>query len=164
MNNVKVHDQFFETRLYFELVKYLYNVKKYAFGEFDHSYAPPVGLIADFTDALEFPLSTAVSKIQKLIPDNLNLDRIYCNCFAPNEFPYFHIDSSLPQEKTVLVYISDKEWSINDGGETQFYQDDRIFGVPPRQNRLIIFDSNILHRATSFHNRHRFTLALKYKT
>lgn len=163
MTNIQVYDQFFETRLYFELVKFLYNSKQYAYGEFDHAYAPAVGLIADFTDQQIFPLTNVITKITEKIPNNLHLDRIYCNCFAPNEFPHFHIDSSFEQEKTVLVYISDKEWSLNDGGETQFYEDDRIFGVPPRQNRVIIFNSNILHRATSFHNRHRFTLALKYK-
>jgi hypothetical protein len=48
------------------------------------------------------------------------------------------------------------------GGETQFVIDDEIKGVFPIPNRMVMFNANILHRATTFRSRHRFTLAIKY--
>jgi hypothetical protein len=91
------------------------------------------------------------------------LNRMYINCFAPSENPYFHIDSCPPEAEsfTCLYYVNSK-WNLDDGGETQFYIDDNIYGVPPEPNRMVIFDGRIKHRATSFRNRHRFTIALKY--
>jgi len=32
----------------------------------------------------------------------------------------------------------------------------------PLPNRLMMFDARLLHRATSFRDRHRFTIAVKY--
>ena len=46
--------------------------------------------------------------------------------------------------------------------ETQFYIDGEIRGVVPISNRMVYFDANILHRATTFRDRHRFTVAIKY--
>jgi hypothetical protein len=91
------------------------------------------------------------------------LTRMYVNCFAPCENPYFHIDSALPDLKsyTCLFYANDK-WNLDDGGETQFYVNNILYGVPPEPNRMVLFDGRIKHRATSFRNRHRFTIALKY--
>ena len=47
-------------------------------------------------------------------------------------------------------------------GETQFLIDKEIRGILPYPNRMIQFDASIQHRATSFTNTHRFTLAVKY--
>ena len=55
-------------------------------------------------------------------------------------------------------------WGVNDGGETQFLIDDLIQGVLPISNRLVGFDANILHRATPFRDKHRFTLAVKFSS
>jgi hypothetical protein len=95
--------------------------------------------------------------------EDYDLTRMYVNCFAPCENPYFHIDSDLPDLKsyTCIFYVNDK-WNLDDGGETQFYVNDIIYGVPPEPNRMVLFDGRINHRATSFRNRHRFTIALKY--
>ena len=53
---------------------------------------------------------------------------------------------------------------VHDGGETQFLIDDEIKGVLPLPNRIIGFDANLLHRATSFRDNHRFTLAAKFSS
>lgn len=89
--------------------------------------------------------------------------RMYINCFASSENPYFHIDSFFPDLKsyTCLFYANDR-WKIDDGGETQFYVNNILYGVPPEPNRMVLFDGRIQHRATSFRNRHRFTIAIKY--
>lgn len=96
---------------------------------------------------------------------DLILHRMYVNCFASSENPYFHIDSPMPTDVgyyTFLFYINDNDWTINDGGETQFYVNETLYGITPIDNRMICFDSSILHKATPFRNKHRFTIALKY--
>jgi len=60
------------------------------------------------------------------------------------------------------LYYAVEEWNIEYGGETQFVVDDEIRGVFPFPNRMVMFDANILHRATAFRTGHRFTLAVKY--
>ena len=84
---------------------------------------------------------------------------MYVNCFAPSENPHFHVDGI--HGITILYYVND-EWEIEMGGETQFLIDDEIRGILPFPNRLVYFDANILHKATSYRTGHRFTLALKY--
>ena len=61
----------------------------------------------------------------------------------------------------MLYYVND-EWDIEMGGETQFLIDNEIRGILPLPNRLVYFDANILHRATSYRSGHRFTIAIKY--
>jgi len=93
-----------------------------------------------------------------------NLTRMYVNCFSPRENPYFHIDSVNENTKsyTCLLYVNDI-WDFNDGGETQFYINDIIYGILPIPNRMILFDGRIKHKATTFRNKYRFTIALKYE-
>jgi hypothetical protein len=92
---------------------------------------------------------------------NLNIYRMYVNHFAPLEWPYYHTDTE-DFGYTCLYYLNDL-WEINDGGETHFYIDNEIIAIPPIPNRVVCFDSTILHKATSFRNKHRFTVAIKYK-
>ena len=90
----------------------------------------------------------------------MDLYRMYINCFAPSENPYFHVDGD---GLTFLYYITNHVWGPNDGGETQFLIDNEIKAVLPISNRLVGFDGNILHRATPFRDKHRFTLAAKFR-
>lgn len=55
------------------------------------------------------------------------------------------------------------DYEYNMGGETQFIINGESVNVLPQSNRLCIFDSRILHRATSFRNHYRFTIAVKYR-
>ena len=84
---------------------------------------------------------------------------MYVNCFSPNENPYFHTDG---EDGITFLYYPDQGWELDDGGETQFYIDGEIRGITPVSNRMVYFDANIMHRATTFRSRHRFTLAVKY--
>ena len=61
-----------------------------------------------------------------------------------------------------FLFYANEEWSIEMHGETQFLIDDQITGILPYPNRMVKFDADILHRATSFRDGHRFTLAVKY--
>ena len=89
-----------------------------------------------------------------------NLYRMYINCFAPREIAYFHTDGD--EGDLTFLYYPNMEWKLDDGGETQIYETDMFTGVPPIPNRIVMFDASLLHRATSFRDRHRFTIAIKY--
>ena len=102
------------------------------------------------------------SRILKAVPDlkKLNLYRMYINCFAPSENPYFHTDG---EDGYTFLYYPQKDWKLDDGGETQFIIDNNLYGILPESNRMIMFHANIPHRATTFRDRYRFTVAIKYK-
>jgi hypothetical protein len=91
---------------------------------------------------------------------DLYLQRIYVNCFAPLEWSYYHTDND-NFGFTCLYYLNDT-WDINDGGETHFYDNAEIIAIPPIPNRIVCFDSTVLHKATPFKSKHRFTIAMKY--
>ncbi len=160
---MQIFEEFLKSKLYFDTVCFAQDKAKYKWGEYDHQYAPPTGVVADFTENLIYPFNQIVEEIRPHIPDHLSLKRIYINCFAPREIPTWHTDSSIPGHKTTLIYLSTKNFALDDGGETQFWDNDKITGIVPRPNRCIIFPSEILHRATSYNNNWRFTLATKWE-
>ena len=85
---------------------------------------------------------------------------MYVNCFAPCENPYFHTDGDTG---ITFLYYANNSWNPNDGGETQIIVNDEIKGILPLPNRIVGFDASLLHRATSFRFKHRFTLAAKFR-
>ena len=133
---------------------------KYTHGEQDTNTTPVTGMIHNIPET-EF----IYKLISKTIFDrvefirNMKLYRMYVNCFAPSENPYFHEDG---EGYTFLYYPDPHIHMLNDGGETQFVMDGNIMGVFPTTNRMVIFDGTIVHRATTFRDRHRFTVAVKY--
>lgn len=132
----------------------------YSYGEQDNWDTPPTGMVSNISDQsdlynlLYLNLSEKVKEV-----DHKNLYRMYINCFAPSENPYFHIDG---ESGITILYYPNKQWEIDDGGETQFLIDNEIRGILPIPNRLVMFDANIPHKATSFRNTHRFSIAIKY--
>lgn len=131
----------------------------YAWGEIDQAGVPPTGLVSVFA-----PGDPLVAEFLGLCPEPLptaRLERAYVNLFLPRELPYFHQDNANPGHVTVL-YFANPEWEPQQGGETQFFMDDRILGVLPVPGRVCAFDARIRHRATSFRDGARFTVALKF--
>lgn len=102
--------------------------------------------------------------IQTSIPEvaNLTLTDCYINCFFPREFPNFHVDSDDASAMTLLYYANSNEF--NEGG-TEIYNSDthEVRCILPKPGRIVIFSGNYLHRATSFRDKKRFTVAFKYK-
>ena len=88
--------------------------------------------------------------------------RMYVNCFAPCENPYFHRDESEDVDAKTFLFYTTPGWDVDRGGETQFVVDGSLYGIPPIQYRLVGFPASILHRATTFRNGYRFTVAIKY--
>lgn len=131
--------------------------KNYLVGETDGPGLPPTGSVA----TLEKKDKT-FKIINKKLSNFINIKKLYrsyINCFFPNENPYFHIDKD--KGTTVLYYANLEKYELDEGGETQFFKKE-IKGVLPLPGRIVLFNSNILHKATSFRSKNRYTVAFKY--
>ena len=159
MNSIEIRDNFLEEADAKRVLEYCFQ-SLYHYGECDMDDTPPTGMVHEIEEDEDiYRLFESKIKNYYRYVKKLNLDRMYVNCFAPSENPYFHTDGD--KGVTFLYYVND-QWTLNDGGETQILIDDEIRGVLPLPNRIVGFNANLLHRATSFRNRHRFTLAVKF--
>ncbi len=155
---IRVVDQAFSSEEHLAILQYCRKAS-YHYGERDKAALPPTGMVSEIDS--ENPLFMVIAgKILEKFPEvvNLSIYRMYVNCFAPGENPYFHVDG--PSGVTVLYY-PEEAWDRDEGGETQFLIDGEIRGVLPLPNRLVLFDAAMVHKATSFRARHRFTVAVK---
>lgn len=153
---VEIFDNFFEEEVHKNIFSYCQKAL-YTYGEVDYPWTPPVGMISGInsTDYL-FKLFED-KKIDSL--SEYKPYRMYINCFAPNENPFFHKDGD---SGFTVLYYPNLDWDVNEQGETQFLINQEIRGILPIPNRLVKFDATLLHRATCFRTKHRFTVAIKY--
>lgn len=84
--------------------------------------------------------------INDRINDNYFLHRCYCNGMTYGQDADFHTDDDSPNSRTALLYANE-EWTQEWGGKTVFGLEDKYHYVEPIPNSLIIFPSNIYHRA-----------------
>lgn len=164
-------DNFFNQFQYYEIAEYCLKAPYY-FGETDSIDTPPIGMVSDIPP--EEPIHKLFCEtIYNKIEETKGLD-LYClriNYFVPTENPYFHTDCETGI--TCLYYLGpikamNRRWKnidyhVDDGGETQFIFDNKSLNILPISNRMSFFDANILHRATSFRDKYRFTIAAKYR-
>ena len=156
---IEVLDHFLNEKDCIGILQYCRNAS-YRYGEVDKKGFPPTGMIHDIKENNEVyqlvksKIINSYSQVRKL-----NLYRMYVNCFAPCENPYFHTDGD--RGITFLYYVNDS-WDLDDGGETQIVVNGEIKGILPFPNRIVGFDANLVHRATTFRFKHRFTLAAKF--
>ena len=164
--NWKIKDNIFHPDDYNYLKEYSRSAP-YNYGEGDRIELKPTGVVhnIDITSSIaknvDYQLKLTFEEVKNLV-----FDRMYINCFAPREDAYYHIDAPKSEinAKTCLIYLTDGDWIPVMGGETFFYENDKVIGIPPHPNRAICFDASILHRASSFKEGHRFTLAVKYQS
>lgn len=152
-------DNFFVKEKFYDIIRYCFRAP-YFYGERDTAESPAIGLASEIEKS---DISDMISnKIKSSIPEvsNLSLYRMYINCFAPGEMPYFHIDG---ESGITCIYYVNPEYDMDNGGETQFIFDNQSVNILPIPNRMCYFDANISHRATSFRRNHRFTIAIKYQ-
>jgi hypothetical protein len=166
-----VFDDIFTVHENEEYRSFLLNRCTYRYGECDHPGTPPTGLVCDFTHNLKNDtVLDPIIKFLKHLNDKIyeknsslkekTLYRVYLNLFLPNEKPYFHIDG---HETVTCLYYLNPILDCNEGGETQFLINGEIKGIISKPGRLVIFNGDILHRATSFKSHPRLTLAFKFK-
>jgi hypothetical protein len=139
---------------------YFYRDELNELPSYEEVYLPGGGCNKFINQRKFFDLFTLAIENRFPIYKQKDVTRVYINCFAPLENPYFHTDGDIG---TTFLYYPNKRWELDEGGETQFFIDNSIYGVPPIPNRLIYFDANLLHRATSFRSSHRFSIAVKYQ-
>lgn len=158
-NEVQTCDNFFTKKEHQIILDYCLDCE-YTYGETDSKNHKPTGMVHNIPEQSEI-YQLIQNKIETSIPaiSQMKLYRMYVNCFAPSENPYFHTDG---ETGYTFLYYPQENWKIDDGGETQFLIDESVYGVFPLPNRIVKFDASILHRATSFRDRHRFTVAIKY--
>ena len=130
---------------------------KFRYGTTDNPSTPPIGMVSDILSGSEM-YKFFQSKVERYL-NGLKIYWVTVNVFAPEEIPYFHTDCD---EGVTFIYYPNMKWDKDDGGETQFLMKDDLYGVLPIPNRMVVFSANLLHRATSFRNDHRFTVAIKY--
>jgi len=183
---IDVIDNFFPSHDHQFIMEYCLDAP-YFYGEADSGDTPVTGMVhnvwsAESTQELNDDLKTLGSTDNKCINRRELFDifttsivekyercttkyltRLYINCFSPNENPYFHTDIGENQDGITFLYYPNFNYDIDNGGETQFEVNGALYGIQPVPNRLVCFSANILHKATSYRNHHRFTVAIKYQ-
>ena len=161
INKIKIYDNFLQKETCDHILK---SIEGYPFyrTEIDKPGLPKTGLVYNLGKDHQFYKVLLRNIIQKKILDikNYRSDRFYVNLFLKNENPFFHVDSESEKDITFLYYPSNSD-NINYSGNTDFILDDKIISILYVQNRLVSFPANFTHRATSFYNKDRFSLALK---
>ena len=157
-NIINVEDNFLSDEEHIFVLDYCLSAK-YTYGEYDRPESPPTGMISEIDETEN--IYKFIKEKTEPFAQGLVLSRMYINLFSPSENPYFHTDSKCHSDITCLYYVNDT-WDIDDGGTTEFYIDGNFIGVAPLPNRLLYFSADIPHKATTFRNRYRFTVAVKY--
>jgi len=155
------HVQIFDGLFSVEEVKYVHECYRkfpYKRTEVDREGLPYTGLSCelDFKD----PIVKMLIERTKINPSPLL--RAYINLFLKDEKPYFHQDNVNKGYKTLLYYMNPQSKDFNNLGETFFYIDNEIRCVEPTPGRVVIFDAEIWHRASSLRDHDRYTIALKW--
>ena len=136
--NINYDDKFFNDVEHQIIYDYCMGAE-YSYGESDNKGLPVTGMIHNIPETefvYKIMKKTIYDRHEKV--QQMKLYRMYVNCFA------------------------NMNWDLQEGGETQFYINNDIYGITPVPNRMVVFDANIQHRATTFRNDHRFTVAIKY--
>lgn len=80
----------------------------------------------------------------------------------PAGFGYqWHTDNPKGRDERVIsaVFYLNDDWTYADGGQISLYdKTDRLHTLSPKANRLVLFDSNLLHQVEITHRR-RFSIA-----
>ena len=148
-------------------IKDIYKIYKelkklpYYYGEADDIDYEPTGLTSELSED-SFTYKSLRSFIcENNYLKNKTITRSYVNLFAPRELLNYHTDGD---EGTTLLYYANLDYDINEGGETKFISENNtLISVLPIPGRVVFFPANYKHTASSFKNKHRFTVAFKFK-
>lgn len=150
-----VIDQFLHPDVFREVVAEIRSFKHWK-PEYDHYDLEPVGMTCEIIPDMRTH-KAMYEEVGKLFAAPWTQQRFFVNRFEPKEIPQFHRDGC---SLTCLLYADDQELQLDDHGETQLLIGREIMGVLAEPNRLLVFDGNMMHRATSFQARQRHTVSL----
>ena len=154
--NIEVIDNIFSN----EEITNIYDfckTQKFTRTENDGENLEYTGLVSSLTNKKIINLILTKTGLKKI-----KIKKSYINLFLKDEKPYFHIDSYEKNAKTLLYYVNPNINNINNYGETFFHLDNILKGIPYVSGRILIFDADIPHRASSFRDLDRFTIAIKW--
>ena len=162
---INVYDNFLSSEDHVKVNEYVKS-SPYYYGILDPGYDIPTGVSHKLD--LDHNITVVLDSLLRNHYELPQLSTIYTNLFRPNEASHFHTDCKLENTYTGLYYANVETWDHQEGGETQFLMVDsngknsQTYGILPIPNRMVLFDSRMTHKATPFHRRHRWTIALKY--
>lgn len=93
--------------------------------------------------------------------------------YGPGAYYRRHIDEFTQQSLGSLrsrrllsaVYYFNADWDVDDGGELLLWQDDRCLErVAPRENRLVLFRSDLAHEVLAPVKRPRYSVAAWFRS
>ena len=133
---------------------------EYRWGEADQPGGRPAGVVRDLVSDQTADLLIACARAQWPQLEQKAVVRSYVNLFMPGEQPQWHRDGAV---WTVLAYVTE-EREPRLGGGTEFLdmEQKETRSVLPQPSRMVMFDGELWHRATSYPHRERFTVALKF--
>jgi predicted 2-oxoglutarate/Fe(II)-dependent dioxygenase YbiX len=104
-------------------------------------------------------LSEIAQKVLNVIgSEELEIDLLQYQKTSPGGFFEWHPDYYEGSRRVVsaLLYLND----VEEGGETDFVQDDEIISVIPQAGNLVIFDADVIHRGNKVINGIKYTLLI----
>jgi len=133
----------------------------YFFGEKDNANDEPTGLTSELKkESISFQSIYNFISQHPLLKDK-EIHRTYVNLFIPRENANYHPDGL---SGYTLLYYANLDYDYNEGGETKFLQENNtVFSVLPVPGRIVVFSAKYIHSASSYKNKHRFSIAFKFK-
>jgi len=122
-------------------------------------YKGSSGTVGDDNKFWYQPLTEQHTNFFRTITNN-KVIRAYANGQTMTQHSGFHADDG---DMTYLIYAD--EWSLADGGGTEFLlNDNTTCSVYPKFNRIVKFKADISHRALPNIKQHSFRMTIALKT
>lgn len=166
MTEIDIYDDV----LAFETRQQIYNALteiEFKVPETDRPGLPPMGRTYEFLDNHTPRAKFIMDSLMPVVYDScghrikhLKLYRAYANKFKSHEDPFWHADGY----GITVLYYPNMDWGEDDNGETFFWMDNlTLTGVCPYPGRLVAFSGMLKHRATTFRNGDRYSIAFKFE-
>ena len=155
--DIQYKDNFFPSDFALHLANKINQLHNFSLTGFSKNENEPFFWIMKVTEDEKF--KEEVNFIQKYIPNKII--RGYINGQTYGQFGSYHCDDG----EITYLYYPNLDWSVNDGGGTEFsLQDDNSIVVYPKFNRMCIFNSKILHRSMPNRSFTKLRMTLAFKT
>jgi hypothetical protein len=126
------------------------HIWKFGHASFDSETASRKWFHTDLDD-LPFFTEYLKEKIERIDGSKYDIYRVYANGQTVLNGGSWHQDSYQPDWTTALLYISDINIDNVEHiqGHTEFKINNEIVSIEPFKNRLVLFDSRVIHRGNA---------------